>query len=134
MNLIARIAVGVGAAVFAGCGTQQSQDGALPLGTREGAIHRKPAGYAVVYNFGEGSNDARIPAAALLRVGPLMYGTTESGGTDGAYPEGALINLKGKLYGTTFEGGSNGHYAVGSRNEIFTGTAWAKRDCLQSRR
>jgi len=86
---------------------------------------------AVLYAFKcSAENDGASPAAGLLNVGGILYGTTYGGGAnnlgtvfkvtkagketvvhsfgatgDGTYPEAELINVGGTLYGTTFEGG-----------------------------
>jgi len=85
---------------------------------------------SLVYSF-KGGTDGSVPAAPLLDVGGVLYGTTSQGGAgsgagtvfsltqagakqvlysfkktpDGATPSAGLIYLKGKLYGTTFAGG-----------------------------
>jgi uncharacterized repeat protein (TIGR03803 family) len=87
----------------------------------------------LLYSFtGDGN-----PAAAVLHVKGLLYGTTSSGsgccGTvfsfnlktraeallysfkdrpDGASPAAPLTNVNGTLYGTTYYGGTSGHGAV----------------------
>ena len=86
--------------------------------------------YATVHSFSGGS-DGSFPAAALLNVGGMAYGTTAgggasnfgtvfmidgatgaetvvysfAGGTDGRTPVAALIDVGGLLYGTTGAGG-----------------------------
>jgi uncharacterized repeat protein (TIGR03803 family) len=84
---------------------------------------------ALVYTF-KGGTDGSLPAAPLLDVGGVLYGTTSQGGAggsgtvfsltqagvekvlysfkgkpDGAGPAAGLIYLKGRLWGTAFEGG-----------------------------
>lgn len=85
----------------------------------------------VVYSFKAGS-DGATPAADLIDVGGILYGTTFRGGaadfgtvfalnptsgneqvlhafssgTDGAYPTAGLIDVGGTLYGTTYQGGA----------------------------
>ena len=86
----------------------------------------------VLYRF-KGGADGANPAAALLAVGDVLYGTTTKGGSagdgtvfsyntstaayktlyafkggsDGAQPQSTLINLSGNLYGTTRFGGAS---------------------------
>jgi uncharacterized repeat protein (TIGR03803 family) len=84
----------------------------------------------VLYRF-RGYPDGENPAAPLIDVDGMLYGTTSSGGTQFAYgtvftlmtsgqehvvfsfagqegevPTGSLINVHGDLYGTTARGGS----------------------------
>jgi uncharacterized repeat protein (TIGR03803 family) len=93
----------------------------------------------VLYSFGNGSghsSDGAYPAAPLLNVKGVLYGTTAggacsgsgdcgtifsvtttgtesalysfSGGVDGARPDAGLIEVNGTLYGTTQDGGTYG--------------------------
>jgi uncharacterized repeat protein (TIGR03803 family) len=89
----------------------------------------------IVYAFQNGS-DGSLPAAGLVNVSGVLYGTANlgggsgcggsgcgtiysvtptgvlsviydfQGGSDGAYPQATPINLKGTLYGTTYGGGN----------------------------
>jgi uncharacterized repeat protein (TIGR03803 family) len=105
-----------------GCGTVFSLDPATGTET-------------VLHSFqGSSRRDGFRPAAGLLRVGGLLYGTTVSGGTsgygtvfsvnpatakervlysfqgnptDGALPYAALTSVNGSLYGTTQQGGTS---------------------------
>ena len=86
----------------------------------------------VLYSFGSG-HDGQVPAASLIDVNGILYGTTYQGGTsnngtvsdisttgkehilhsfgggnDGAVPSAALIAVKDTLYGTTSGGGTYG--------------------------
>lgn len=94
---------------------------------------------SVVYNFGSGSTDGKAPAAAVIAVDGILYGTTSSGGTygygtvfrieldggsesivysfgkrrtDGRTPYAPLLLINGMLYGTTAAGGAAGAGAV----------------------
>jgi uncharacterized repeat protein (TIGR03803 family) len=90
-----------------------------------------------LHSFGSGS-DGISPAAALLNVNGILYGTTRSGGaygagivfsinpttgtetilhnfgrgSDGASPLSDLIDVNGMLYGTTSAGGKYGDGTV----------------------
>jgi uncharacterized repeat protein (TIGR03803 family) len=90
------------------------------------AFAASATGEAVVYSFKAGK-DGRDPAAALIEIGGVLYGTTQNGGAnddgtvfsvtprgvekvlysftsnpDGmAVPSSALLNVGGTLYGTT---------------------------------
>ena len=93
----------------------------------------------ILHAFG-GSSDGSAPAAAMLKVGDTLYGTTTSGGSagqgivfslslktgaesvvytfqgganDGSYPQARLIAVDGMLYGTTMQGGSGNCYLFG---------------------
>lgn len=92
----------------------------------------------VLHSFGANSSGGCQPAAALIDVGGVLYGTTAYGGaynrhgtvfsittggvehvlhsfgsgSDGKYPEAALLELHGTLYGTTEAGGTAGHGTV----------------------
>ena len=103
---------------FRGCGTIFKVD---PSGTE-----------GIVYAF-KGGSDGSNPAAGLIELNGMLYGTTSQGGgssnngtvfrvsrsgkehvihkfkgqSDGADPEAGLIAVKGTLYGTTFAGGAN---------------------------
>jgi len=96
------------------------------------AINLSNGNESVLYSFGKGS-DGVGPAASLVKVGGLLYGTTTQGGAngigtvftfdpanqhesvlysfrnggDGAYPLAALTNVNGTLWGTTELGGEN---------------------------
>ncbi len=87
---------------------------------------RKDAELSGLYNFAA-PPDGSEPAAGLIGVGGILYGTTSEGGTygevgtvftvtttggekvshsfgaagDGSYPFAALIDVNGTLYGTT---------------------------------
>jgi len=105
---------------FEGCGTVFALN--LTTGTE-----------SIVYSF-QGGTDSAYPYGSLIRVGHLLYGTTQElgnsigpvggtvfslnpatnikttlhdfqGGSDGSYPEAGLLNVGGTLYGTTFAGG-----------------------------
>jgi uncharacterized repeat protein (TIGR03803 family) len=101
-----------------GCGTVFKM---TPSGT-ESVLHR----------FG-GRGDGMIPAANLIDVNGVLYGTTDygggaksdgtvfsittsgvesvlysfAGGSDGAYADASLINVNGVFYGMTDSGGTN---------------------------
>jgi uncharacterized repeat protein (TIGR03803 family) len=93
----------------------------------------------VLHAFGS-SGDGMSPAAAMLKVGDMLYGTTTGGGSagqgtvfsfdpktgvekiiyafqggsdDGAYPQARMIDVDGTLYGTTMQGGSANCYLFG---------------------
>ncbi|MGB8907724.1 MAG: choice-of-anchor tandem repeat GloVer-containing protein [Candidatus Cybelea sp.] len=117
------------AAMLAGCG---GGSGTLlsppPAGVTP--AHVRPA-YSVLYSFKGGSRDGVEPAAGLLNVKGMLYGTTYEGGAsfafgtvfaittsgkesllhsfggsgDGSWPYAGLINVNGTLYGTTYYGG-----------------------------
>jgi uncharacterized repeat protein (TIGR03803 family) len=101
------------------------------------AVDLKTRKETQLYNF-TGGSDGGEPAAALISVGGLLYGTTYSGGTskngtvfsinpttgvetvicsfgggnDAAKPQSALINVGGLLFGTTGSGGAFGSGTV----------------------
>jgi uncharacterized repeat protein (TIGR03803 family) len=103
------------------------------------AVNPVTGAESVLHAF-HGGNDGRIPLAALINVGGMLYGTTEEGGasevgtvfsinpatgvervvyafkggSDGQFPLGALINVGGTLYGTTSGGGG------GSQGTVFS--------------
>lgn len=88
--------------------------------------------YHVVHPFGRSAKDGKNPAADLIDIKGVLYGTTQKGGSygdgtvfsitpsgnetvlhtfdgsDGYYPVGKLLNVNGRLYGTTSGGGPNG--------------------------
>ncbi|MGA8324791.1 MAG: choice-of-anchor tandem repeat GloVer-containing protein [Candidatus Cybelea sp.] len=106
---------------------------------------------SVLYRF-KGDPDGAAPAAGLIAVNGMLYGTTKGGGTankgtvfevstsgiehvvhsfrgyphDGQNPSAALISLHGKLYGTTSEGGSS------AKGAIFTITTSGQERVLYS--
>jgi uncharacterized repeat protein (TIGR03803 family) len=91
----------------------------------------------VLHNFASGA-DGKEPAAGLIDVNGILYGTTSFGGTygegtvmsmsvtganervlhsfgsgsDGAYPTAGVINVKGTLYSTTSSGGTNANGTI----------------------
>jgi uncharacterized repeat protein (TIGR03803 family) len=96
----------------------------------------------VLYNFPYGGADGTAPAASLIDVNGILYGTTVAGGvyhygangtafsittsgsftslhsfsyvtaTDGSRPVAPLLYVRGKLYGTTSLGGAYGKGTV----------------------
>ncbi len=121
-------------------------DGAL-YGTTEqggkygyGAVYRldRASGADVVVTSFTGGADGALPAAALLNVNGILYGTTSAGGAagagtlfslnpktgarttlyaftggqDGSGPTAALVDVGGVLYGTTNYGGSFNRGAI----------------------
>jgi uncharacterized repeat protein (TIGR03803 family) len=100
--------------------------------------------------------DGAFPAAALVNVRGMLYGTTTEGGTiacasegcgtvfsvtksgtenvlhsfgakgDGDYPYAGLVNVKGTLYGTTYLGGAKG------KGTVFSITPSGKETILHS--
>jgi uncharacterized repeat protein (TIGR03803 family) len=114
--------------------TQSGGTGSCPAGCGTiFSIDPSTGEETLLYNFA-GSLDGNNPHSALLSLGGLLYGTTNSGGTSGkgavysfdpasgaeavihsfdatgkkdaAYPQAGLINVNGTLYGTTTYGGS----------------------------
>ena len=106
----------------------------------------------VVYSFGK-ANDGLYPAAALLDVGGLLYGTTFEGGKykrgtvfivstagheqviysfgasgfhDGTNPTSALVDAGSTLYGTTEAGGN------GSSGTVFSVTKFGRENIVYS--
>jgi uncharacterized repeat protein (TIGR03803 family) len=101
-------------------------------GHGEGSIYSANAGGAgkLVYHFTYKEDNGEAPAAALIGVKGLLYGTLSSGGphyggtvfsitttgtvkrvfsfggSDGASPSASLIDVHGTLYGTTVRGGN----------------------------
>lgn len=100
--------------------------------------------YAIVYSFTTGPNAAE-PAAALVDVGGILYGTTPYGGasangavytfdpttdtetvlysflahtTDAVQPRSPLISAAGMLYGTTSAGGADNTGTVYAVNPV----------------
>jgi uncharacterized repeat protein (TIGR03803 family) len=96
---------------------------------------------SVVYSFMGPPYDGASPAAPLIDVDGVLYGTTEGGGSrgdgtvfnittsgnesvlysfggspnDGAKPQAPLLDFKGTLYGTTYSGGAyGGSYGYGT--------------------
>ena len=102
--------------------------------------------YRVLHTFVVGTPDGANPAAGLVGVNGMLYGTTSFGGTsgsgtvfristegtnyrvlhsfggpgDGVSPEVSLVEVNGTLYGTTFSGG---RYGTGASS----GTAFSVR-------
>lgn len=131
-----------------------STDGAAPTsglvdvgGTLYGTTFNggSASSYGTLFSYDPGSgqeqvlvsfnaNDGANPHGAVIDVGGILYGTTQSGGagtsygtlfaydvataklqtlfsfdnTDGATPVGSLIDVSGTLYGTTNYGGTSG--------------------------
>jgi uncharacterized repeat protein (TIGR03803 family) len=100
------------------------------MGSILAAVPARAGSYKVVYNFQGGKTDAAVVVGGLLKVGNMLYGTSQSGGAngfgtvfsttpagiekviysfqgggDGAGPRSDLINVDGILYGTTALGG-----------------------------
>ena len=97
------------------------------------AMEMRPRSETTISSFGNGTSGI-FPAAGLINVGGMLYGTTSGGGAvgygtvfsidpatgaetvvhsfsgkkDGANPEAALLIFDGKLYGTTAAGGGAG--------------------------
>jgi uncharacterized repeat protein (TIGR03803 family) len=92
----------------------------------------------ILHSFGSGS-DGKTPAAGLIAVKGMLYGTTQLGGSvgagtvfkvdpasgsesvvhafsggagDGAFPNSGLLDEKNTLYGTSAGGGTDGDGAV----------------------
>jgi uncharacterized repeat protein (TIGR03803 family) len=91
--------------------------------------------YKLIYDFGRLTDDGRYPAAGLIDVDGMLYGTTSYGGThddgtvfsitttgdekvmhsfrfshrksDGYYPYAGLVDVNGTFYGTTKSGGKH---------------------------
>jgi uncharacterized repeat protein (TIGR03803 family) len=111
-----------------------SAGGTSNLGTVYRLTLTNGAAEQVFQNF-TGGNDGKVPFDTLIRVGSLLYGTTQSGGangvgtvfhvgtngsnfttihtftggaTDGGNPSAGLIYYGGNLYGTTQGGGASG--------------------------
>jgi uncharacterized repeat protein (TIGR03803 family) len=84
--------------------------------------------YSILHKFGVAPGDGTQPAAELINVNGILYGTTKTGGAsnigtvftitpsgtetvihsfgaDGAYPVTALLYVDGTFYGTTSAGG-----------------------------
>ncbi|HEV3090543.1 MAG TPA: choice-of-anchor tandem repeat GloVer-containing protein, partial [Candidatus Cybelea sp.] len=109
--------------------------------TRSAADHVLPPwSYRVLYGFDNYFDNyvtGALPAAGLVAVNGMLYGTTSyggqkcscgtvyristagklkvlyqfAGGSDGAHPLAGLIDMNGTLYGTTLEGGGSPCYA-----------------------
>lgn len=112
--------------VTAGCG------GGPPVDSSASNVHRSAApAYQVLHSF-KNRADGMHPAAPLIEVDGILYGTTGAGGSnhagtvydittggeesvlhnfgkgaDGRSPSGGLIDVDGTLYGTTASGGSS---------------------------
>jgi uncharacterized repeat protein (TIGR03803 family) len=124
-----------------------TQGGALGQGAIY-AVNPASGAESVVYSFGGGA-DGASPAAPLLAVNGLLFGTTEYGGasgegtvfrfdpasakesvlhsfsadTDGAYPASGLSYASGVFYGTTLTSGASGGgtvFSLASRGDTLT--------------
>jgi uncharacterized repeat protein (TIGR03803 family) len=138
-------------------GTTSRGSGCLIIGSSTGHIcggtifalthvTRSAARARIIYRF-KGGKDGAFPAADLLAVNGVLYGTTQSGGIaahcrgcgtifevttagkervlhtftgggGGAHPSAGLIELSGALYGTTAQGGS--HCSFRGCGSVFT--------------
>jgi uncharacterized repeat protein (TIGR03803 family) len=111
-------------------------------------INTEGTGYAILCSFSN-SPDGAYPKGDLVLNGPMLYGTTQSGGRwgggtvfalstngagytvlhhftnapDGAGPQAGLLLLGGTLYGTTYSGGSAGDGTVFAISTNGTGYA-----------
>ncbi len=119
------------AAMLAGCGESQSVSAPVPQESTSQPSFMNQA-YHVVHPFGRSAGDGKNPAADLINVNGVLYGSTYQGGahgdgtvfsvttsgketvlhsfdgSDGFHPVGKLLNVNGTLYGTTSGGGRNG--------------------------
>ncbi|HEY1655297.1 MAG TPA: choice-of-anchor tandem repeat GloVer-containing protein [Candidatus Tumulicola sp.] len=110
----------------------------------------------VLHSFAYSTTDGAGPAAGLIDVGGILYGTTYAGGAhlcggtycgtvfsittsgtekllysfgqtnDGIYPQAALLDVGGTLYGTTSQGGKN------KRGTVFTVSTTGHEQVLYS--
>ena len=113
-------------------------------------------GEKVLHSFGEGSDDGSNPAAGLIDVNGMLYGTTAAGGThgdgtvfsittggtekvlhnfgggakDGTAPQAALVDVNGTIYGTTAGGGAYG--GSSGYGTVFSITTGGKEKVLHS--
>ena len=141
------LGVGVALAMLTGCGAREiampssALDSGMATGLQEAQVPPVRSGhqYKVLYSFGSGSADGVGPAAALVFVNGLLYGTTLSGGSaglgtifsfipssqqetviysfkggrDGSLPHAGLLSYNGGLYGTTAAGGQSNYGCAG---------------------
>lgn len=137
MKSLARLALTVAAIFAAGellaaCSTSINPVPRGPTGVQSAFYRPTPSSYRVLFNFD--GHDGSRPAANLIAVHGVLYGTTSEGGTrglspkngvvfsittggkervlhdfgplnvDGHYALGGLIEVNGMLYGTTYAG------------------------------
>jgi uncharacterized repeat protein (TIGR03803 family) len=118
------------AALLAGCGGSQPplSVSAQELSTQQTRVETT---YNILHEFGVSAEDGKNPAADLINVRGILYGTTLTGGShlygtvfsitksgqetvlhsfgarrDGINPMARLLNVNGTLYGTTALGGA----------------------------
>jgi uncharacterized repeat protein (TIGR03803 family) len=127
-NLVAGVCA---TAMLVGCGGSHSVSALVPQASTSQRSSMNQA-YHVVHPFGRSVKDGKNPAADLINVKGVLYGTTYQGGShgdgtvfsittggnetvlhtfdgsDGYHPVGKLLNVNGTLYGTTSGGGPNG--------------------------
>ncbi|MGA8535186.1 MAG: choice-of-anchor tandem repeat GloVer-containing protein, partial [Candidatus Tumulicola sp.] len=126
------VLVGAAAALLAGCGGSQPPLSLSPQGFSPQHSHAETA-YNILHSFSKQPEDGSNPAADLIEVRGVLYGTTTTGGSlrygtvfsitksgeetvlhsfggsgDGANPSARLLNVNGVLYGTTADGGTKG--------------------------
>jgi uncharacterized repeat protein (TIGR03803 family) len=132
-------------------------------GHGQGSVYTvSPSGSGkLLYHFTYKEDKGEAPAAALIDVKGLLYGTLSSGGahgrgtvysittsgtvnvvysfgspgsTDGWYPSASLIDMHGTLYGTTLAGGVKGCFSTngGGCGTVFSVTTGGKEQLLHT--